>query len=125
MTPITTTEVDAFSKAEETTLVVVEAEVEVAQTLCLHKQNVDAVADEEEDAVGEVVLENFFEPTQNSKELVPGTDGETKTEIECFGCHFYGHCAGECPYAARSGVNCAHIRLMLTQNGKSVNIPKS
>ena len=62
--------------------------------------------------------EIYHTNTCNSDEPVPGTDGQTKTDIECFGYHFYGHYTGEYPYVERSGINCAHIRLMLTQDGK-------
>ena len=27
----------------------------------------------------------------NSDEIVPGRDGETKSNIKCFGCQFHGH----------------------------------
>ena len=66
MTPITITEVNNFSEMKETTSVVVEAEVEVAQISYLYRQKVDAVADEEQDAVAKVVLNNFLAPTQTT-----------------------------------------------------------
>jgi len=66
MTPITTMEVDAFSKAEETTSVVVEAEVKIVQTSCLQKQKVDTALVEEQDAVTEVVLKKFLTLTQTT-----------------------------------------------------------
>jgi len=61
--------------------------------------------------------------TNSSDELVVGKDGEIKQEIEYFGCHFYGHCSGECPYARRTGANLAHIRYILTHDGTPADIP--
>ena len=66
MTPITTKEVGAFNEAEETTSVMMETEVEIFQTSCLHKQKVDAIADKEHGAVAEVVLTKFITPTQTT-----------------------------------------------------------
>ena len=48
---------------------------------------------------------------------VPGTDGRTLHDIDCFGCRRYGHHAGECPTAAASGVTLVQFAYMLAQAG--------
>ena len=63
--------------------------------------------------------------TNNSKELVLGIYEEAKTEIAFFGCHGFGHYAGECQYQTWMGINCAHIICILTQDRKMAIIQKS
>ena len=66
MITITTTEVHAFSEAEEPTSVVVEAELDNVPTSFLYIHKVDVAADEEQDAVAKVVLEKILTPTQTT-----------------------------------------------------------
>ena len=66
MTSIATRKFGAFSKAEETNLVVVEVNVEVIQTSCLHKYKVAAAADKGHEPVAKVVLEKFIASTQTT-----------------------------------------------------------
>ena len=54
---------------------------------------------------------------------VPGSDGRTLADIDCFTCRRYGHHAGECPATpAVSGTTLAQFAYMLAQAGGDPSI---
>ena len=61
----------------------------------------------------------------NSDEIVPGRDDETKSNIKCFECQFHGHYRGDCLYEGRVGVITVQLGHIFTQEEEMVDIPKS
>ena len=62
--------------------------------------------------------------TDETDEVVAGTDGDSFPNIGCYGCNFHGHYRTACPYATRTGVMSMHVGYMLTQDD-CFEIPKS
>ena len=62
--------------------------------------------------------------TDDSNEIVVGTDGETFPNILCFGCNFHGHYCSTYPYITRRDDASMHVGLMLAQDD-SFSILKS
>ena len=61
--------------------------------------------------------------SENSEEIVPGTDGEKHENISCYGCGFKGHYRGQCPYVSRSGIVSMHNGYSFAQDDALFIIP--
>ena len=53
----------------------------------------------------------------NSREIVPGTDGDSHPNVTCFGCQFLGHYSHMCPHVTKTVLILMHIGDLFTNPG--------